>query len=156
MTLLKDFLNQFGVNLDLNEKLMIEKENRWFLLNENLRELITDSFFYAGTYLGKVKHTTFFPSFILLGMIAEKKGNKILVDTRTEWLFVCGRDVFRQGVLKVQGSTEKGEYALVLNQHGECLGFGKILRDIDKGKGKVVLRNISDLGDFLRREKRQG
>jgi ribosome biogenesis protein Nip4 len=155
MSLLKDFVNRFGVSLDLDEKLIIQKENRWFLLNENLKELITDNFYYAGTYLGKAKRTRFFPSFILLGMIAEKKANKIFVDKKTEWLFVCGRDVFKQGVLKVQGSTKKGGCALVLNMHGECLGFGKILRDIDKGKGKVVVRNISDLGDFLRREKQQ-
>jgi ribosome biogenesis protein Nip4 len=42
-----------------------------------------------------------------------------------------------------------------MNRHGECLGFGKILFDIDgeKDGNKVIVKNVSDIGDFLRREK---
>jgi ribosome biogenesis protein Nip4 len=42
---------------------------------------------------------------------------------------------------------------LVLNSHDECLGFGKILRNL-KGKRKgPAVENILDVGDFLRRER---
>jgi ribosome biogenesis protein Nip4 len=57
-----------------------------------------------------------------------------------------------QGIMKVMGSKKKGNYSLVLNRHGECLGFGRIVCDLDKENEGVAIRNISDVGDFLRRE----
>ncbi len=152
---INDFISRFAANTRVHENLIVKKQNRYFLLNENLKRNLQKSFFYAGTYLGKVKDEVFFPSFNLLAMIAEGKANKVVVDERTGWLFVCGRDIFKRGILNMTGSKRKGNYTLVLNQHGECLGFGKILCNMDKGKGKrkVVVKNISDIGDFLRREK---
>jgi len=152
---IKDFVRQFDASISLDESLIVKKENRYFLVNEKLKKLITKDFFYVGTYLGKTKNGKFFPSFNLLSMIAEKKTNKIIVDKKTEWLFICGRDIFKQGIIKVIGSKRKGDYVLILNQHGECLGFGKILRSLDEGKEGVAVKNISDIGDFLRREKQQ-
>jgi len=154
MKQISDFVTCFNAKISLNENLILKKQNRYFLLNENLEKLITKDFFYAGTYLGKIKDGKFFPSFDLLRMIAEKKANKIIVEKKTAWLFICGRDVFKKGITKVIGSKKKGDYTLVLNQHGECLGFGKILHDLDEEK-EVAVKNISDIGDFLRREKLQ-
>jgi len=149
---MKDFIGQFSASISLDESLIVKKENRYFLLNEKLKKLVTKDFFYPGTYLGKIKNGKYFPSFNMLRMIAEKKANKVIVDKKTEWLFICGRDVFKQGIIKVMGSKRKGDYTLILNQHGECLGFGKILRSLDEGKEGVAVKNISDIGDFLRRE----
>jgi ribosome biogenesis protein Nip4 len=150
-----NFIERFGTSLSLNESLIVKKQNRYYLTNEKLREFIKEDFFYAGAYLGKAKNGIFFPSFILLAMLAEGKSNKIFVDQKTAWLFVCGRDIFKRGILNMSGSIRKGDCALVLNQHNECLGFGKILLNIHEGldKNKVVVKNISDVGDFLRREK---
>jgi hypothetical protein len=55
----------------------------------------------------------------------------------------------------VKGSKRKGDYTLTLNRHGECLGFGKILFNLDRKIEGVTVKNISDIGDFLRREKHQ-
>lgn len=124
----------------------------YFLLNEELKRLISKNFFYAGMYLGKVQKGRFLPSFNLLRIIAENEANKVVLDEKTAWLFICGRDVFRQGMVKVVGSKKKGDYTLVLNVHGECLGFGEIQQNLDaKGNG-VCIRNLLDVGDFLRRE----
>ena len=153
MKLIKDFVSRFGAKISLDENLIVEKQNRYFLLNRELKRLIAKDFFYAGTYLGKTKNGQFFPSFNLLKIMAKKKTNKIIVDEKTEWLFICGRDIFRKGITKVIGSKRKGDYALILNQHSECLGFGKILSNLDEEKEGVAVKNISDLGDFLRREK---
>jgi ribosome biogenesis protein Nip4 len=154
MKILKEFVSQFGVSINLNENLIAKKGNRYFLLNEKLRKLVKEGFFYAGIYLGKVKNGKFFPSFNLLAMMAQKRANKIFVDKRSEWLFICGRDIFKQGITKVLGSKRKGGYTLVLNQYGECLGFGKIVYNLDDIVEGVAVKNICDLGDFLRREKR--
>jgi ribosome biogenesis protein Nip4 len=155
MKFLKDFVNRFGASVNLDESLMAKKENRYFFLNECLKKLVTKDFFYAGTYLGKIKKDKYFPSFSLLKMIAEGEANKIIVDKKTAWLFICGRDIFKQGIIKVMGSKKKGDHTLILNQHGECLGFGKILHHLDEEEEGVVVKNISDIGDFLRREKRE-
>jgi ribosome biogenesis protein Nip4 len=155
MKLVSEFVNRFGASLNLEESLIVKRQNRYFLLNENLKKLIAKDFFYAGTYLGKSKNGKFFPSFSLLRMIAEKKGNKVIVDKKTEWLFICGRDIFKQGIIEVVGSRRKGDHTLILNQYGECLGFGVIFSSLDKEKVRVAVKNISDIGDFLRREKQQ-
>ena len=151
----ENFISQFKASVVLNESLIVKKQNRYFLLNKDLKRQVRKDFFYAGAYLGKIKDATFFPSFILLAMIGKEKANKIMVDEKTAWLFICGRDVFKRGILKVIGSKRKGDYTLIVNEHYECLGFGKILRNMNKVKdeNKVIVKNISDIGDFLRREK---
>jgi ribosome biogenesis protein Nip4 len=147
-----DFAFQVGAKIALNAKLMVKKGGRYFLLNETLHGLIRKDFYYAGTYMGKVKNGKFFPSFNLLTMLAKGEANKIVVDRKTAWLFVCGRDVFQRGVVAVYGSRRKGDYTLVVNEFGECLGFGKITHSLDAKETQVVVKNISDIGDFLRRE----
>jgi ribosome biogenesis protein Nip4 len=152
---INDFISRFETSINLDEKLIVKKQNRFFLINETLRFQILKDFFYVGVYLGKVKDGIFFPSFILLAMIAETKANKTMVDKKTAWLFICGRDVFKRGIMQMTGSKSKGDYTLVLNQNSECLGFGKILCNIneEKDESKVIVKNISNLGDFLKREK---
>ncbi|MFP3985735.1 MAG: hypothetical protein ACLFU9_07225 [Candidatus Bathyarchaeia archaeon] len=159
MNPIKDFAEKFNTNINLDPNLTIKKQNRYYLLlNQKQKQQITQHFYYAGTYLGKHKNQTFFPSFNLLQIIAKKKkANKTTVDQKTEWLFTCKRDIFKQGILKTTGSKRKGNYTLVLNQYGECLGFGKITHDLDKQtkRDQVVVKNILDIGDFLRREQKQ-
>lgn len=153
MKLITDFARLFGVAIRIDERFIVKKKNRYFLLNDRLLESVTADFFYAGTYLGKIKDGRLFPSFNLLKIIAgQKRANKVFVDKKSEWLFVCGRDIFKRGIMKVVGSKSKGSYVLVLNRHGECLGFGKIIKDLDMIEKGVAVRNILDVGDFLRRE----
>ena len=149
---ISDFALQVGAKIILNAKFMAKKGRRYFLLNENLKRLIRKDFYYAGTYLGKAKNGKFFPSFNLLAMLAKGEANKIVVDRKAAWLFICGRDVFRRGILAVHGSRRKGDYTLVVNEFGECLGFGKITHSLDAEENQIVVKNISDIGDFLRRE----
>jgi len=149
-----DFIKRLHAEVEIDEALIIRSRDRYFLLNDELKKLIGKDFFHAGTYLGKTKGGRFFPSFTLLAMMIEGKANKVVVDDRTEWLFVCGRDVFREGIKKVVGASGRGEYALVLNRHGECIGFGRMLRNLDREDEGVAIKNVSDIGDFLRRERR--
>jgi ribosome biogenesis protein Nip4 len=88
--------------------------------------------------------------------MTKQEANKTKVDAKTEWLFICGRDIFKQGITEITGSKRKGTHTLILNQNGECLGFGKILRDPkeEKSRRQPTIKNIADIGDFLRREKR--
>lgn len=152
-----DFTAQFKATINLNEKLVVKRKKRYFLLNENLKSHLHEDYYYIGIYLGKTKEGRFFPSFNLLAMMARGRARKIVVDRKTEWLFICGRDIFKRGILRTTDSMRKGDYTLVVNQHGECLGFGRLLCNVDEevDRQKVIVRNISDVGDFLRRERWQ-
>jgi len=153
---INDFVAQFNAGIPLDESRIVRNRNRYYLLPKKLKHQVPKGFFYAGAYLGAVKDSSFFPSFLLLSMIAESKANKLVIDKKTAWLFICGRDIFKQGILK-GNNLKKGDYTLILNEHNECLGFGKIIHNLreEPDVNKVAVKNILDIGDFLRREKRQ-
>jgi ribosome biogenesis protein Nip4 len=121
-------------------------------LNHSLKKILQSDFYNAGLYLGKVKNGVFFPSFNLLNLIAKLSRNKVIVDQKAAWLFICSRDVFQTGILKAIGSKCKGDFTLVMNEFGECLGYGKLTGDFEKREGKFTVENLLDIGDFLRRE----
>jgi len=150
-----DFTARFKVTISLNEKLVVKRKKRYFLLDENLKSHLHEDYYYIGFYLGKIKGGKFFPSFNLLAMMARGRARKIVVNRKTEWLFICGRDIFKRGMLRTTDSMRKGDYTLVVNRYGECLGYGRVLCNVDEevDKQKVIVRNISDIGDFLRRER---
>ncbi len=149
-----DFVKQFNASFRWDERLIVWKENRYFLITGNMKRLLNEGFFYVGTYLGKVKSEQFFPSFSLLQMVSEQQTNKVYVDRKSAWLFICGRDIFKRGILRAEGARGEGSYTLVLNEYEECLGFGRIVCDLDMAEGGAAVKNISDVGDFLRREHR--
>jgi len=75
--------------------------------------------------------------------------NKVWVDERVGWLFVCGRDIFEESIIRAKGVLEEGACFLVM-LGGDCLGYGRV----EIHEGRKLLRNIFDIGDFLRRERR--
>lgn len=153
MKAIQSFVSQFEAKVEVNPEFIVETNQRFYLLNPALRKLAKKDFYYAGLYLGKVKNGVFFPSFNLLSTLVNVTANKVVLNRKAAWLFICGRDVFQSGILKVMGSKRKGSSTLVLNEFGECLGFGKITCNLDQAEGKIAIKNILDVGDFLRREK---
>ncbi len=152
---IKNFAAQFGVQIGFNLDLMIEKNGRYYLVSPILRAFVRQEFFYVGVYLGKAKDGKFFPSFNLLEMLSRKEANRVMVDRRAAWLFICGRDILRKSIVRVQGSGKKNTNTLVLNEFGECLGFGRIVEKLSDPTvfDKIAVRNVLDIGDFLRRER---
>jgi ribosome biogenesis protein Nip4 len=159
-----DFALQFGVKIVFNDEMLVQHDGRFFLLNSNVKSFVRDGFFCAGVFLGKVRAGKFFPSFNLLDMLAKYEANRIVVDKKAGWLFICGRDVFRNSILQVYGKIRRDGHVLVLNEFGECLGFGKVLAGFEQqknsdngngrgGRGGVAVVNVLDVGDFLRRER---
>lgn len=153
--ILNKFVKQLGAETVLQGKMIMERNGEFFLLTPNVEEISEENTYWchAGIYLGKIRGKIFNPSFPLLFMIAEKAKNKVIVDDKSSWLFICGRDIFKQGIIRAAGSRKKGSYTLVLNKYGECLGLGRIIKNLDEASEGAVIRNILDLGDFLRREK---
>jgi ribosome biogenesis protein Nip4 len=153
MKVIATFASHFGAKMALNPESVIKKEQRYYLINPRVRKLLRNDFLYAGLYLGEVKSGTLYPSFNLLNMLVDSASNKVVLDRKSAWLFICGRDVFKKGISRYFGARQKGQYVLVLNEFGECLGFGKIIENLDILDNKLVIENLFDVGDFLRRER---
>jgi ribosome biogenesis protein Nip4 len=149
------FALRFAVHIGLNEDFIVEKNGRFYLVSSLLRPYVHPDFFYAGLFLGKAKKGKFFPSFNLLSMLAKENANKVIIDKKAAWLYICGRDVLGKSILRFHGSGKKNTDVLVLNEFGECLGFGRIVGRLsgEIENNEIAVRNISDVGDFLRRER---
>ena len=146
MRLLKRFLEQVGSKM-VPEVLMID--SRRFTLNQELgrRRFGRENLVYAGTYLGRNRRL-FEPGSPLLQMLASEEGTrKVHLGREAAWLFVCGRDIFEENIKRVEGVLELGSHYLVMFD-GRCLGYGRY----ETSAGIHVIRNLFDLGDFLRRE----
>jgi ribosome biogenesis protein Nip4 len=153
MKALMAFASRFGGGkIALNPQFIVEKAQRFYLLNPALQKTVKDNFYYAGLYLGKVKNGVFFPSFTFLNMLVPVAANKVVLERKAAWLFICGRDVFRKGIAEAVGALHRGDYSLVMNEHGECLGYGVVTAGLEDAEGNVVVKNVLDVGDFLRRE----
>ncbi len=153
--LIEDFARLFGAKLSLERGLVVKRKDKFFLLGSGLKKLAEKhgDWLFAGIYLGKIENGKFFPSFPLLSMIADQAQNKVIVDDKAAWLFVCGRDLFKEGVLEAYGSRSKGAYTLIFNRYGECLGFGRMEKGLDEARSGTVIKNVFDIGDSLRRER---
>jgi ribosome biogenesis protein Nip4 len=151
---IRDFANLFGVDVNLNENLVVKKGDQYYLVTEDLKKTMAKGFLYVGSYLGRIANGVFSSGFEFLRMLSQKDANCIIVDEKTEWLFICGRDIFKRGITATKGSAKKGDLVVVLNKNNETLGYGRVACDYDVVKSGVAVKNLLDLGDFLRREKR--
>lgn len=104
-------------------------------------DALTDYPTSAGLFLGENQKNQFLPSPNLLNIIDMRTNRKIILNEKSAWLFVCGRDVFIENVL--QNHFGKG-FVLVLNEKHEILG-------IAEKEGKTY-KNMYDIGILLRRE----
>lgn len=145
---LKDFLEAIGaVYVPVGER--VNLNDRRFVVGLGVAAHIHERgrLVYAGRLLGRTRGE-FIPSASLLRELGRLQGpNKVWVDDRVGWLFTCGRDVFGESILRSEGELVKGACFLVMLGR-DCLGYGRI----GKWEGRMILRNIFDLGDFLRRE----
>lgn len=130
-----EFLKNFGAEIDF-EKI----RNEYFEVLEGMNKF--DGIVVSkGLSLG-IQKKNFKPSLYLLEKISKLSENKIFINDKAEWLFLCGRDVFLDNVVEDNSSNK---LFLVQNCRDENLGLGM-------KKGNLIL-NIIDRGDFLRREK---
>jgi ribosome biogenesis protein Nip4 len=101
-----------------------------------------------GVLLGEAdEKNDFRASIYLLEWLSSRTKNKLFVNEKAEWLFLCDRDVLPESITKDESTQD---IFLVQNKLDENLGLGKKFR-----KGKTYfIKNIIDRGDFLRRERK--
>jgi len=150
MKALEEFVANFT---DKKINNVVKIKNSFFICGSDLLEIknkIKEEPVSAGLFLGELKNGKFIPSANLLDIVSELSDKKIFVNKKTEWLFLCKRDVFGKGIAKA--NAEKG-LVLVQNELDENVGYGEIVDDLSK-KDKVVVKNLFDKGSFLRRERK--
>ena len=156
MKSITEFAKSVNVSrFSLGDEFVLEEEGKYFLIDSHLSRYVHKGFFYAGIYLGKVKGGQFFPGFNLLSILAKSGARSVVVDKKAAWLFVCGRDIFAKSIFSVNGSSRKDDNVIVLNQKGECLGFGMAIVSLGSHvkPNQTAIKNVFDIGDFLRRER---
>ncbi len=87
-------------------------------------------------------------------LVSSLKVNKVIVNKKAEQLFLYGRDVWSESIINVEGIIHKGGLVFVFNQQHLFIGIAFALSDKLLGKARqVVLRNVADIGLFLRLER---
>ena len=159
---MKELIQQFtSKDLSLNE--VIKIKNGYFLagkelleLKEEIRKKCKIEPEYVGELIAVEKKGRLVPTLTFIERISRQADIKIFVDDKAAWLFMCGKDIFRDSIKRINykgANVSKNEYgtirgvALVFDQLDACLGYGIIIN-----RGKIFLKNILDKGDYLRRE----
>ncbi len=138
---LKDFLNEFGINEIPQAKLV---GRSYFIIEDE--SLLSKNPAYIGECIAHLRGEGIIPSIDFLQKIGKTARKHVIVNPEAEWLFICGRDLFKEKI-SVHNNPEKGEKTAVLNQHGECIGYGTYNGGI---------KRLYDIGDLLRRERKKG
>ena len=115
----------------------------FFLVPEHIKEFAkycSEEPYSMGLFLGRLKGKDFEPSPALLEIIAKQTDKKIVVNEKSAWLFACGRDVLKEGIIKATND----ETVIVINKENEVLGLAQ-------KKGNYY-KNLVDIGSYLRRE----
>lgn len=148
---MKTFIEKFAPQLRFEGEI-VEVDKHYFLLGAGMEkveeEVRTSSQLkpcYSGIYLGRSKKEKFYPSSWLLQQAAKLSDKKAVVNSKAEWMLICGKDVWGENI--VSSTIDSGD-VLILNKHNECIGYGVIEH---RGKRKYI-RRLFDIGDLLRRE----
>lgn len=145
---LEEFLELWNCK-DLFDKNNVVKVGREFYLVEGYSKDLWNKFkgnlnvVWCGVYLGCEKEF-FIPSLWLLRKLSDRVEKKVNVNKKSEWMFICRRNVLSEGIEKLE-NVNNNDLCLVMNQHNECLGIGR--------RENKLVKNVFDIGDFLRRER---
>ncbi len=150
----KDFLNE-------NELLIREGDVReLYALSKDLANFINRvkmNYICVGIKVGEVGSRRL--RFTLEGSfyLVNKEKKKVYVDEKGEMLFLYGRDIFARSVVKVTDDVKENDVVFVCNSKGDILGLGKSRFDADRYRDveedRVVVENLVDRGEYLRKEK---
>jgi 60S ribosome subunit biogenesis protein NIP7 len=89
--------------------------------------------------------------------LVKSKRKRVYVSRKGEMLFLYGRDIFAESVVKVTDDVRENDIVFVTNTKGDIIGIGKsrfdCLRMRSAEKDRVVVENLVDRGEYLRKEK---
>ena len=148
-----DFISRF-TDHKIDESKIIKSGRNYFYVSSQLKELkdnIGKDMFSLGIFVGEEKNE-FMPSPGAIDIISKLPGSekrKIFINKKAEWLFLCGRNILEQSVIKNPNNLHEG-IVLVQNESDENLGYG-----IFKQEGKdLIIKHILDKGAYLRMDEK--
>jgi len=111
--------------------------------------------YYLGLFFGEINgdFKISLEGLWLISKYGREKG--VVVSEKGEQLFLYGRDILEESIIKVGSLVRPGKKVIVLNKFYEPLGLGIIAKLFDKptGKPKTIVKNILDRGWYLRKGK---
>lgn len=152
---MREFIKQFTKEKVIDEKDILQLRSDFYLVNSELNKILKQTQHptsFIGIFLGKQKKK-FVPSPYLLDKLAKITKNKVSVNDKGAWMFICGKHIYAKSITKFNPKQRFNDVILILNQHNECLGYGKMINKFDSKK--VAIQNHFDIGDFVRRERRK-
>ncbi len=126
---------------DTGRKNIFKKDNKFFETSKKLSErksLLEKG--YCGIILGYYKKG-FKPTKYFLEKNKNKIKNYIIIKEKVEFLFTCGRDLFKESIIQEKGN---GRLYVVFNKKKEVLGLSE--------KTKDVYKNILNIGLYLKED----
>ena len=146
--------------LDFALKIKENERKNVIALNEELLNFIKENkelnYVFAGIKVGEIGkrfRLTLEGAFF----ICESCGKRVYVNDKGEMLFLYGRDIFSESVLYCTDDVGENDVVLVCNSHGDVIGIGKSRFDHSRikkvGRGRVVVENLVDRGEYLRKRK---
>ncbi len=89
--------------------------------------------------------------------LVKRNKKKVYVNEKGEMLFLYGRDIFRESIVDVTDDVRENDIVFVCNKKGDIIGIGKARfgrdRIFDVEEGRVVVENLVDRGEYIRKEK---
>ncbi len=138
--------------------------NEVYAINKNAKKIIDEILekkkhpYALGFHVGRIRKNKFIPS-LELGYAAVAKTNAyVIVNNKGEKNFLYGKDIFTESIIDIGTTIREKQVVLVLNDKHEYTGIGRSLGAITKRRDqilvprrKVIIKNIIDLGWYLRR-----
>ena len=108
--------------------------------------------FSGGIYLGE-ERGGFRPTSALISMLGASSDRRVALESKSAWLYLCGRDILMEGVLGSPG-YQSGELVFLVDEQDRILGYGMILNPFDpRHRHAVLVKHLVDRGEYLRRER---
>ena len=150
LVLFKKFIGQF-TSEDIAD---VRRVGRNFFQAEerlwNIKSGVNRDVFSVGTFLGEEKKG-FNPSPALIELLSkfpDTQGKKVFVNNKAEWMFLCGRNVLGDSIVKNPSNLSSG-LVFVQNERDENLGYG-----LFKKEDTLIIKHILDKGKYLRMNER--
>lgn len=147
---LKNFLGKFKTTPEVLDELgVLIKRSRFIFaaspeLHKFMKNMSTD-FFSIGIPLGEVKKE-FIPTPEFVDFLSHYSDRKVFIGPKSEWMFLCGKDIFRKGIANITFEKKRGS-VFIFNRYDENLGIAKFM-----GNANVPLKHILDKGAYIRKE----
>ena len=143
-----------------NNELLVNEDREVYALSKDLvkfLELHKINHVVAGIKVGEVGGRRFRFSLEGTFYLVRKNKKKVFVNERGEMLFLYGRDIFAESVVDITEDVKENDIVFVCNKRGDILGIGRTRFDAERikdvAKDRVVVENLVDRGEYLRKER---